>query len=185
MKPKLLPIHIYGDSILREKLPECSLDDAKLKDFIRDLSYTMYQRDGVGLAANQVGSRLRMFVIDPEWAREEREPNPIVMINPVIESSDGETENEEGCISLPGIYANVRRPARITISYTTPDGERVTETVEGFKAVVIQHEYDHLEGVLFTDKVSTLAKLKLKRKLNDLAAQAVDGKNVREGLPDA
>jgi peptide deformylase len=74
---------------------------------------------------------------------------------------------------------------RITISYTTPDGERVTETVEGFKAVVIQHEYDHLEGVLFTDKVSTLAKLKLKRKLNDLAAQAVDGKNVREGLPDA
>ena len=184
MKPKLLPIHLYGDDILREKLPECSLQDAIIQEFIRDLSYTMYERDGVGLAANQVGSRLRMFVIDPDWSREECEPNPIVMINPVITSSEGETENEEGCISLPGIYANVRRPSRINISYTTPDGERITETAEGFKAVVIQHEYDHLEGILFTDRISTLAKLKLKRKLKDLAAQTVDGKNVREGLPD-
>ncbi len=181
---KLLPIRLYGDAILREKLAESDVNDLGLLALIPDLVYTMYERDGVGLAANQVGSHFRMFVIDPHWSREDLAPNPIVMINPVIESTEGEIVGEEGCISLPGIYADVHRAARITISYTNVEGNRQTKNAEGFEAVVIQHEYDHLDGIVFTDKIGTLAKLKLKRKLKDLAAKAVDGVNIMEDLPE-
>ncbi|MCK9309075.1 MAG: peptide deformylase [Candidatus Cloacimonetes bacterium] len=184
MKPRLLPVRLYGDNILRTKLSECDVNDPALHEFISDLSFTMYERDGVGLAANQVGSHFRVFVIDPDWAREDIEPNPIVMINPVIESREGEADNEEGCISLPGIFANVHRAVKISYSYTDPQGNRIQETAEGFKAVVIQHEYDHLEGFVFTDRVGTLAKLRLKRRLNEIAATAVDGINIMEGFPD-
>ncbi len=184
MKPKLLPIRLYGDEILRQKLEECDHNDPGLKELIPHLIYTMYERDGVGLAANQVGAKFRVFVVDPHWAREDSEPNPIVMINPVIESREGEIEGEEGCISLPGIYANVHRAARIRFSYTTPEGERVQSSAEGFEAVVIQHEYDHLDGIVFTDRLGTLSKLKIKRKLNELAAKAINGFNVMEGFPD-
>jgi peptide deformylase len=180
----LLPIRLYGDAILRQKLPESDINDLGLLALIPDLVYTMYERDGVGLAANQVGSTYRMFVIDPNWAREDVEPDPIVMINPTMESTEGEIVGEEGCISLPGIYADVHRAARITISYTDSEGNRQTKNAEGFEAVVIQHEYDHLEGILFTDKIGTLAKLKLKRKLRDIADLAVDGINIMEDLPE-
>lgn len=184
MTPKLLPVCLYGDNILREKLPEADVNNPALQAFIPDLIFTMYERDGVGLAANQVGSRFRIFVVDPTWAREDAEPNPIVMINPQIESREGEIAGEEGCISLPGIYADVHRAVKIGYSYTDPQGQRHTETAEGFRAVVIQHEFDHLEGILFTDRISSLSKLKLKRKMKDLAARAVDGHNIMEGLPE-
>jgi peptide deformylase len=184
MTSKLLPIRLYGDDILREKLPEADYKDPELQALIPDFIYTMYERDGVGLAANQVGSRFRMFVIDPHWSRDDAEPDPKVMINPVIESREGEIAGEEGCISLPGLFADVHRAAKISYSYTDPQGNRHTETAEGFPAVVIQHEYDHLEGVLFTDRVSTLSKLKLKRRLKDLAARAENGVNILEGYLD-
>ncbi|MDD2230153.1 MAG: peptide deformylase [Candidatus Cloacimonetes bacterium] len=184
MKPRLLPVRLYGDTILRTKLTECDVNDPALQELIPDLIYTMYERDGVGLASNQIGSHFRVFVIDPDWAREDAEPNPIVMINPVIETREGEVMNEEGCISLPGIFANVHRAVKISYSYSDPEGNRIQDTTEGFKAVVIQHEYDHLEGIVFTDRVGTLTKLKLKRKLNELAAQAVDGVNIMEGFAD-
>lgn len=182
--PKLLPIHLYGDEILREKLTEADVFDPDLQALIPDFIFTMYERDGVGLAANQVGSRFRMFVIDPHWSHEDAEPNPIVMINPVIETREGEIAREEGCISLPGIFADVHRAAKITFSYTDPLGVRHSDSAEGFEAVVIQHEYDHLDGILFTDKISTLNKLKAKRKLKDIASTAVNGTNMREGLPE-
>lgn len=148
--PQLLPARLYGDNILRTKLPEVDPLNPALQSFIPDLIYTMYERDGVGLAANQVGSTFRVFVIDPYWSHEDAEPDPIVMINPIIESREGEIEGEEGCISLPGVYAKVHRAARITYSYTDVKGERHTDTVEGFPAVVIQHEYDHLEGIVLS-----------------------------------
>ncbi|PKN72942.1 MAG: peptide deformylase [Candidatus Cloacimonetes bacterium HGW-Cloacimonetes-3] len=184
MNPVLLPVRLYGDEILRTKLKECDVFDPALQAFIPDLVHTMYERDGVGLAANQVGSHFRVFVIDPAWAREDASPNPIVMINPIIESREGEVDNEEGCISLPGIFAYVHRAVRISYSYSDPQGNRLHETAEGFKAVVIQHEYDHLEGIVFTDRIGILAKLKLKRKLNELVARAVNGVNIMEGFPD-
>ena len=182
--PQLLPVRLFGDLILGQKLPECDVSAQELQDFIPDMIHTMYLRDGVGLAANQVGSTFRLFVIDPYWSREDAKPNPIVMINPIIETRDGEIEGEEGCISLPGIFAFVHRAARITYSYTDPSGIRHQESAEGFKAVVIQHEFDHLEGVVFTDRIGILAKLKLKRKLNELSALVVNGINIREALPE-
>lgn len=182
--PRLLPVRLFGDESLKKQLPECDPHDPALQDFIPDLIYTMYERDGVGLAANQVGSEFRVFVIDPFWAREGEEKQPEVMINPVIESRDGEVVGEEGCISLPGIYADVHRSARISYSYTDPEGNRRSETAEDFKAVVIQHEFDHLEGIVFTDRISTLARLRLKGKLKELAAKTVNGNNILEGLPE-
>lgn len=185
MKPKgkLLPVRVYGDDILRQKLPECDLNDPALQEFIPDLIYTMYQRDGVGLAANQVGNTLRVFVIDPGISEEDAVPNPTVMINPIIETREGEIQGDEGCISLPGIFAAVTRAKHITYSYTDITGQRITESAQDYKAVVIQHEYDHLEGILFTDHLGTLAKLKVKRHLKELASTAVNGINIREKLP--
>ena len=183
--PRLLPVRLYGDNILRQKLTPCDPNDPELQALIPDLIFTMYERDGVGLAANQVGSTFRVFVIDPGISEEDAKPNPIVMINPIIESREGEIQGEEGCISLPGIFGSVNRAKTITYSYTDIKGKRIRETAEDYKAVVIQHEYDHLEGVVFTDHFGTLAKLKVKRKLKDLEAKASNGTNIMEGLPSA
>jgi len=178
--PNTLPIRIFGDEILRKKLKEVDAKDPFLPDFLPDLIQTMYERDGVGLAANQVGVDLRIFVIDPYWAKDGEEKNPIVMINPEIHSFEGEQTGEEGCISLPGLYANVNRARRIEYSYTDTKGKRIRKSAEGYEAIVIQHEYDHLNGVVFTDRVSTLVKLKLSRKLKDMQARAVDGVNIAD-----
>ncbi|HPB18637.1 MAG TPA: peptide deformylase [Candidatus Cloacimonas sp.] len=181
-QPKLLPVRLYGDNILRQKLPEVDFNTPGLQEFIQDLIYTMYARDGVGLAANQVGSLWRVIVIDPDRENMFDQKNPIVMINPVIESREGEVIYEEGCISLPEIYADISRSKRITYSYTDLNGNRQTESAEGLKAVIIQHEYDHLEGILFTDHLGRIARLKILHKLKALQARAVNGQNIMEGI---
>lgn len=178
-EPHLLPVRVYGDVILRIKsLPVKEFDD-KLREFARDLTHTMYQRDGVGLAANQVGSTQRVFVIDTCWSREEGEPTPIVMVNPVIHEGEGEYEMEEGCISVPGIYAKVKRYNYIKYSYFDTCGIEHKGEAEGYDAVVIQHEYDHLDGILFVDRLSKLSMLKIKRKLNAIMSTAENGQNIR------
>jgi len=181
-KPELLPVRIYGDSILRQKAAPVDLEEPGLPDFLQDLMHTMYERDGVGLAAPQVGVGKRIFVIDPGWSGEEKHRQPRVIINPVVESSSGETVYEEGCISIPGIYARVIRPSTIRVSFTDPQGNRISEELTGYSAIVFQHEYDHLEGVLFTDRISALAKLKLKRRLKELEQTTVDGVNIRADI---
>ena len=179
MKPRLLPIRILGDEILRRKLQEVKTFDAELRDFVADLTHTMYERDGVGLAANQVGKDLRIFVMDATWTRDHKGKNPRVMINPVIEESSGESVNEEGCISIPDLYADVTRPSSITYSYYDIEGNKHREMVSGFPAIVFQHEYDHLDEILFIDKINSLTKLKLKRKLREIEKSTVDGVNIR------
>lgn len=181
--PELLPIRVYGDVMLRVKSTPVKDFDDKLHNFVRDLTHTMYLRDGLGLAANQVGHTQRIFVIDTEWSKEDSEPNPIVMINPVIHSGEGEQEHEEGCISVPDIYAKVKRFYKITYSYFDAAGNEHHEEAEDLKAVVIQHEYDHLDGILFVDKLSKLTLLKYKRKLNAIMKSAVNGKNIRTDEP--
>lgn len=178
-KPRTLPIHIYGDAVLRLKAQEVDLSYPGLADLAEDLIHTMYQRDGVGLAAPQVGISQRIIVVDPHWAKDGNGREPVVMLNPVIEASSGETETEEGCISVPNLYAWVKRPSDITVSYTDLQGERQTLQLSGYPAVVIQHEYDHLEGVLFVDRLGTVAKLKLRRGLKELESTARDGVNIR------
>lgn len=178
--PKELPIRILGDNVLRTKSREVALDEPGLKDFIKDLIHTMYLRDGVGLAANQVGEAIKIFVIDPHWASEEgAQKNPIVMINPQILSREGFQVYEEGCISLPDIYAKVQRANVIEYEYLDTEGNLQRRQAEGYEAVVIQHEYDHLEGVVFTDRISTLSRLRVLPKLKALESRAVDGVNIR------
>ncbi|MGC9362064.1 MAG: peptide deformylase [Candidatus Syntrophosphaera sp.] len=180
-EPKLLHVRIYGDDILHLKAEEVGQIDDALLEYIEDLTHTMYVRDGVGLASPQVGISKRIFVIDPYWSREGRGKEPIVMINPLIESRSGETETEEGCISVPGIFSYVTRPSQITVSYTNLKGERVKTELSGFPAVVAQHEYDHLDGILFVDRLGTIARLKLKLKLKELAKTTVNGVNILNG----
>ncbi len=177
---KILPIRIYGDKILRMKLKEADFKDPLLEEYLPDLIHTMYERDGVGLASSQVGVNLRIFVIDPWWAREEEKKNPRVMINPVIHERDGEQIGEEGCLSLPDLFANVNRALKIRYSYYTPAGEYIEAEAEGYEAVVIQHEYDHLNGVVFTDHVAPLIKLKFMIPLKHMAAKAKDGVNIMQ-----
>ncbi|HOQ82699.1 MAG TPA: peptide deformylase [Candidatus Syntrophosphaera thermopropionivorans] len=178
-KPKLLPIHIYGDKVLRIKSEEVQEFDENLFQFAEDLIATMYQWDGVGLAAPQVGVSKRIIVIDPQIKDNPKKHSPMVMINPVIEESSGETETEEGCISIPDIYAKVVRPSNITVSYTDLKNERYTVKLSGYPAVIVQHEYDHLEGILFVDHLSTIARLKIRNKLKELQKNTVDGINIR------
>lgn len=177
--PKLLDIRIYGDQILRQKAVEITEIDDELKEFAADLVHTMYLRDGVGLAAPQVGVSKRIIAIDPFWSRNDAERDPLVMINPAVESYSGETETEEGCISVPDIYAKVTRPSEVRVSYTDLNGETQMLQYAGFPAVVVQHEIDHLNGVLFTDYLGTLAKLKVLGKLKAMEKLAVDGVNIR------
>ena len=177
---KLLPVRIFGDDILRKKLKDVDLKDPDLPRYIEDLTYTMYERDGVGLASSQVGEDKRLFVIDPWWGGDEdAEHKPVVMINPEILEKEGEQVGDEGCISLPDIFAKVHRAYKIRYRYTTPQGKVVEAEAEGYEAIVIQHEYDHLNGVLFTDHLSTLARLKVLHKLKELEKSAVNGVNIR------
>jgi peptide deformylase len=177
--PKLLPIRIYGDETLRLKAEPVDQIDAELFDLAQDLIRTMYEFDGVGLAAPQAGVSRRIIVVDPHWGKDGKTPAPVVMLNPVLEYGSDETETEEGCISLPELYAKVIRPNRITVSFTDLQGEKRSMQLEGYQAVVIQHEYDHLEGVLFIDRLSTIARLKLKKKLKDMEKTAKNGVNIR------
>ena len=160
--PKLLPIHIYGDKVLRQRAKEVEqlTDDIKL--FINDLTHTMYIRDGVGLAAPQVGVSLRIFVIDTEWFKTD-EKNPKVFINPQIIDMEDEEINEEGCLSLPNIFENVKRYKSIKIKALNENWEEVEYYAQGFLSVAIQHEFDHLNGVLFVDKIQQIRKLIIKR----------------------
>jgi peptide deformylase len=185
--PKLLSVRVYGDAMLRMKALPVRNFDEKLQKLVRDMTHTMYQRDGVGLAANQIGHNQRLFVIDMDYSKDNSKPNPVVFINPIIKSGEGEYEIEEGCLSVPGIYAKVTRFDKISYSYFDKEGNEHSEEAEGYKAVVIQHEYDHLNGILFIDKISKLSLLKIKRKLKLIESTAVDGKNIREDIydPDA
>ncbi|MCB5245568.1 MAG: peptide deformylase [Candidatus Cloacimonadaceae bacterium] len=178
-KPKLLPIHIYGDKVLRLKCEEVQVIDENISQFAEDLIATMYQWDGVGLAAPQVGVNKRIIVIDAERKDNPKKQSPLVMINPIIEESSGETETEEGCISIPDIYAKVVRPSNITVSYTDIKNEQHRIKLSGYPAVIVQHECDHLDGILFTDHLSTIARLKIRNKLKELQKNTVDGVNIR------
>jgi peptide deformylase len=151
----LLDIIVAPDPRLKKKAVPVERVDAAIAKLMADMLDTMYEAPGVGLAAPQVGVSKRIIVIDP--AREEEPPAPLKMANPeIIWSSDETKEHEEGCLSLPEEYQNVTRPARIKVRYLDEQNEIRTLDAEGLLAVIIQHELDHLEGVLFVDHLSAL-----------------------------
>lgn len=163
----ILPITVYGDSILWEKTKPVKQVDDKIIELIRNMFDTMRNAQGVGLAANQVGSDKSLFVIDLKPVEEYEQFKPIVMINPeiVLESAE-EIIFEEGCLSLPNLRAEVSRPERIKVKYLDTDEKEQEIEADEFFARVILHEYDHLIGKMIPDRVTTEIKKSLKEELN-------------------
>ncbi len=167
-KGKLIPVRIYGDKILRKRAEPVRKIDDELEQFIADLTLTMYEKDGVGLAAPQIGKSVRIFVVDPFWFNEEAKKDPRVLINPELIALEGEAEAEEGCLSLPDVFGSVKRVEKIIIRGMNEKGEKVEYKTGGLFARVLQHEYDHLDGILFVDHISKLKKISILRKLKKL-----------------
>ena len=170
----MLPIYLFGHPILRKKTNEVSSQEPQLQELIDEMFETMYHAEGVGLAAPQVGHSLRLFVIDTHGFKEsypDVEEVKEVFINPEVEEILGEDFNfNEGCLSLPEIREDVVRKSEVVLTYTNRKDERKTTHFKGLVARVILHELDHLEGHVFTDRVSSIRKMIVKKKLNDIAS---------------
>ena len=173
----ILPIYLYGNPVLRKTAVEVDLNDPELKTFVADLFETMYHAEGVGLAAPQVGKSVRVFVIDSAPYKElypDLVPFKGAFLNPTITDRFGtDTPFAEGCLSLPRINEDVVRKSDIHITYYDENGEYHDCDINGILARIIQHEYDHLEGKVFTDNLSPIKKMVLKRQLNDIAGGKV------------
>ncbi|MBD1421185.1 peptide deformylase [Sphingobacterium chuzhouense] len=179
-----LPIVAYGDPILRKKAEEIDEDYPNLKQLIDDMFETMYAARGVGLAAPQVGLPIRLFVIDASPFAEDDEDDEgdptlkdfkKVLINPIIVEEKGEKWGfSEGCLSIPDINEEVMRPSHVVINYLDEDFEEHEVELSGLAARVVQHEYDHIEGKLFIDKLSPLKKAMLKGKLDNISKGVVE-----------
>lgn len=166
----LLPIYLYGQAVLRKEAEEVPADYPDLKTTVENMYQTMAKASGVGLAAPQVGLALRMFVVDGNGLEEEY-PECLgfrrCMINPeVIEESAETNVKDEGCLSIPGVYEAVKRPDWIVIRYLDENFEEHEEKLVGFAARMTLHEYDHLDGTMFIDRVSPLRKQLIKNKLS-------------------
>lgn len=170
----VLPIVTYDDEILRQKAEPIKENSEALQELIDDMFDTMYNSDGVGLAGPQVGELKRLFVADADpMAEEADEPRhgPIAMINPKIISKQGdEVEMDEGCLSIPGVNAPVKRPERIVVEYLDRDFNPRELEIDGWLARVVQHEKDHLDGVLFLDYLSFFKRKLLKSKLDSISS---------------
>lgn len=176
----ILPIRVFGDPILRQRAVEVTADSPEVQSLIDDMIETMRQAPGIGLAATQVGRMERMFVVDlslraEEDTEEELPPQPMVFINPEIVDEGGEdVEYDEGCLSIPDITETVVRPDVVRVRYLDRDFEERTAEVRGVLARVVQHEFDHLEGVLFIDRISPLRRRLLKRRLREISRGRVE-----------
>ena len=148
------PILTYPDPELKKKSTPVTVISDKIRELAKDMAETMYDAPGVGLAAPQIGVHQRVIVID--IAGSEEPPALITAINPVIIHAEGETYEEEGCLSVPKYAANVRRHAKVIVKGLNLDGEEVVWRAEGLLAVAFQHEIDHLDGILFVDHISQL-----------------------------
>ena len=176
----ILPILSYGNSILKKKALPISVKTKNLKSLIKNMWETMYKAQGVGLAAPQIGESIRLFIVDTypfsdneDLSVDERnflKGFKKVFVNPVIISETGkECFFNEGCLSIPGLREDVKRKDSIIIEFQDLNGKYIKESFSGIAARVIQHEYDHLEGILFTDKLSYLKKKTIKRRLEEIS----------------
>jgi peptide deformylase len=145
----LLPLHLLGSPVLRQHSAEVKTVDDEVRHLVDDLFETMDAARGVGLAANQVGVARRVAVVDADGDR-------FAMINPAIIEAEGRASAEEGCLSIPEIYGDVTRPERIVLEALDVDGNRYRKEATGLKARAIQHEIDHLDGILFLDHLSLI-----------------------------
>ena len=174
----ILPMYLYGQSVLRKVAEPIDKDYPELQTLIDNMFETMYKSDGVGLAAPQIGLGIRVVVIDASPMAEE-EPSlansKMALINPHIESFEGDNVSmEEGCLSLPGIHESVTRKNTIHITYMDENFVEHDEVISGYLARVIQHEYDHLEGHVFTDRISPIRRQLITNKLQNIAKGKVN-----------
>jgi peptide deformylase len=169
----ILPIVAYGSPVLKQKAEEISADYPQLEQLIEDMFETMYQANGVGLAAPQIDKSIQLFIVDGSpFSDDEADMEDFckVFINPIILKEEGEGWLfNEGCLSIPNIREDVKRLPKIHIRYQDEDFNTIEEEYQGTKARIIQHEYDHLQGILFTDYLSSIKKRLLKGKLNDIS----------------
>ncbi|MCY0149571.1 peptide deformylase [Hoeflea sp. G2-23] len=166
------PIIYLPDPILRQQCLPVERVDSELKGFVEDMLETMYEAPGIGLAAIQVGVPRRLLVID--IAGKDEDPNPQVFINPeLVATGDDTSVYEEGCLSIPDYYADVERPASVTVKHLDRDGKLQTTEADGLLATCLQHEIDHLNGVLFIDHISKLKRDMVVRKFTKLAKTRV------------
>jgi peptide deformylase len=174
----ILPVILYGDPVLKKRAQEVAPDHPNLREIIKNMWQTMYNAQGIGIAAPQVGLSLRIFVVDTEQLAEKRKKIggiKKVFINPVILEQEGEEwKYEEGCLSIPGIREDVFRQPNIRVRYFDENFNEFTETFDDLNARVIQHEYDHIEGILFTDRLKPLKKKILLPKLNKIMRGEVE-----------
>jgi peptide deformylase len=181
------PITAYGDPVLRTRAAEIPADFPSLDALVADMFETMAHAHGVGLAAPQISKSIRLFVIDStpmvESDDEEEQKNPRfrqpavrqAFINPAMVAETGvEWGFDEGCLSIPGIHEQVHRPERVRLRYEDAQRQVHEEEFEGIAARIIQHEYDHLEGILFTDRLNALKKRLLKNRLTRISKGDVD-----------
>lgn len=157
----VLPVLRFPDPQLRTVAKPVEAVDSDIKNFIDDMFETMYDENGVGLAATQVNTHIRIFVVDVS----EDKSDPLVFINPEITDKQGLVINEEGCLSVPHSYAKVERAETVTVKALDKNGEEFSLTADGLKAICIQHELDHLDGKLFVDYLSPLKRERIRKKL--------------------
>lgn len=155
----VLTVRLYGDPVLRQVAAEVREITPEVKQVIADMTETMWHQVGIGLAAPQVGIPQRILVMD------DGQGGAQALINPVIESRSGSLKEEEGCLSLPGIFAEVERNRWIKVSALDADGQPLSFEAAGLKARVVQHEMDHLDGVLFIDRLPPVTRDRIKRRI--------------------
>lgn len=160
------PVRIYGDPVLRQKSAPVTAFDDSLRELVTDMFETMAAYNGVGLAANQVGVAQRVFVVDVP--HEDGSRDRFAVINPVLEKRQGHEKGEEGCLSMPGIVEDVVRAESLVLKAFDEHGTAFERAVEGYLARAVQHEADHIDGVLFTDRLSIVKRQLLRKKLDEL-----------------
>jgi peptide deformylase len=156
----VLKVRKYGDPALRRSAAPVGEVTPELRRIIADMTETMYDEVGIGLAAPQVGISLRLIVLSDEEGRGVQ-----ALLNPAIVDRSGEATGEEGCLSIPGVFAPVTRAARVKVEARSLDGQPLTIEARGLRARVLQHEIDHLDGVLFIDRVDPMVRDRIKRKI--------------------
>ncbi|MFN4914935.1 MAG: peptide deformylase [Sphingomonadales bacterium] len=172
----ILPVYAYGQPVLRQKASEIDKDYPNLQGLIADMFETMYASNGIGLAAPQIGLGIRLFITDGSEI-EDIKPEGFkqVFINPqILEEFDEKWDYEEGCLSIPQVRADVNRHSKLVLRYFDENWQEHTHEFEGMAARIIQHEYDHIEGILFTDRIHPLKRTMLKSRLNNISQGRVN-----------
>jgi peptide deformylase len=168
----------FPDKRLRRVSKPISAITAEIRTLAADMLEVMYDEPGIGLAAPQVGEAVRLVVVDTEWREENAERNPLVLVNPVIVASEGQITWTEGCLSVPEFEAEVERFAKVKLRAQDLEGRELQLDAEGLQAVCFQHEIDHLDGVLFIDRISRLKRnLYVRRRRKQLRQEAVESES--------